>query len=102
MLQSITSYFPVQAATLSEFERDVIPKFHLPAEAPIWDPGSSSYTLQEDSMLDFGGHIVSNVTTIRGQMIMQMNAVCTSLFAPFCIIDATDDDNFGIYLDSYV
>ena len=46
MLQGVTSYFPVQAATLSEYESDVIPKFHLTAEAPVWDPGSSSCSLQ--------------------------------------------------------
>ncbi len=54
-LQCVTSYFPVRAATMSEYESDVIPKFHLPAEAPVWDPGLSSYSLHEDSMLDFRG-----------------------------------------------
>ncbi len=35
MLQGVTSYFPVQAVTLSEYNSDVIPKFHLTAEASI-------------------------------------------------------------------
>ncbi len=55
MLQGITSHFPVQAATLSEFKSDVILKFHFTAEALIWDPSLSSFSLQEDSMLDFRG-----------------------------------------------
>ena len=55
MLQGVTSYFPVRAATLSEYESDVIPKFHLTAEAPIWDPGSSTFSVQEERMLDFRG-----------------------------------------------
>ncbi len=88
--------------TLSEYNSDVIPKFHLTAEAPVWDPDPSTYSLQEDSMLDFRGYIVSTVTTTRGQITMQVNAVCRSPFISYCVIDATDDDNFGIYLESFV
>ncbi len=33
---------------------------------------------------------------------MRVNAVCSSLFAAYCVVDATDDDNFGIYLESFV
>ncbi len=81
---------------------DVIPKFQLTAEAPVWDPGLSSYSLQEDSILDFRGQIVNTVTTTRGQIMMQVNAVCSSLFASYCVIDTIDNDNFGIYLESFV
>ncbi len=35
-------------------------------------------------------------------MIMQVNAVCRSPFASYCVIDATDGNNFGIYLESFV
>ncbi len=53
-------------------------------------------------MLDFRGQIFSTVITTRGQMIMQVNAVCSSPFASYFVVDATDDDNFGIYLESFV
>ena len=33
---------------------------------------------------------------------MHVNAVSSSPFASYCVVDATDDDNFGIYLESYV
>ncbi len=33
---------------------------------------------------------------------MHMNAVSSSLFASYCAVDATDDDNFGTYLESFV
>ncbi len=33
---------------------------------------------------------------------MQVNVVCSSPFASYCVIDATDDNNFGIYLESFV
>ncbi len=64
------------------------------------DPGLSSYSLQGDIMLNFRGQIVSTVTTTRQQIMMQVNAVCSSPFASYCVIDATDDNNFGIYLES--
>ncbi len=88
-LLGITSYFPVQATTMSEYDSGVILKFHLTTEALVWDPGTLSYSLQEDSMLDFRGLIISTVTTTRGQIKMQVNAVCSSLFASYCVIDAT-------------
>ena len=53
-------------------------------------------------MLDYRGQIVSTVTMTRGQIMMQVNAVCSSLFASYCFIDATDDNNFGTYLESFV
>ncbi len=85
-----------------EYKSDIILKFHLTAEAPVCDPGSSKYTLQEDSMLDFRGCNVSTVTMTRGQITMQVNAVCSSPFATYCVIDATDNNNFGISLESFV
>ncbi len=51
-------------------------------------------------MLDFRGHIVSTVTTIRGQITIQVNAVRSSLFASYYVVDATDDNN--IYLEPFV
>ncbi len=102
MLEGVTIYFPVQAVTLCKYKSDIIQKFHLTAEALVWDPGSSSYSLQEDSMLNFKGQIVSTVTTTRGQIMMQVNAVSSSLFTSNCVIDATDENNFVIYLKLFV
>ncbi len=53
-------------------------------------------------MFDFRGQFVSTVTTTRGQITMQVNAMCSSLFASYCVVDATDDHNFGVYLESFV
>ncbi len=39
-IQGVTSYYPTWAATLSEDKGDIILKFCLAAEAPLWDPGS--------------------------------------------------------------
>ncbi len=53
-------------------------------------------------MFDFRGQIASTVTMTRGQIMMQVNAACSSLFASYCVINASDDNNFGIYLESFV
>ncbi len=58
-LWGITSYFPVRAAILVEYEHDNVLMYHIPAEAHVWDPIWSSYSSHEDRMLDFRGHIVS-------------------------------------------
>ncbi len=65
ILQEVSSYFSVQAATQSEYKSGVIQKLHLTADAPIWNVTSQSYSLQEDSMLDIRGQIVSAVTMTR-------------------------------------
>ncbi len=52
-------------------------------------------------MLNFRGHIVSTVTTARGQITMHVSAVASSLFATYCVFDATDTNNFGTYLESF-
>ncbi len=70
----------MRAATLTEYKSDHVPKFHLTAEAPDWDPRLSSYALQEVTMLDFRGRIVSTITTTRGQLAMQVNDVTSSPF----------------------
>ncbi len=102
MLQGATSYFPVWATTMSKCKSDVIPKFHPSAEAPMWDPGSSSYSLQEDGMMDFKGCIVSTVTTTRGHITIHVNTVFSSPFSFYCVINATGDKIFDTYLDSFV
>ncbi len=33
---------------------------------------------------------------------MHLNTVSSSQFASYCVIDATDDENFGAYLESFV
>ncbi len=59
------------------------------------EPGLSSYSLQDDSMLDFRGQVVSTVITTRGQIILYLNAMFSSTFTSYCVIDFTDDENLG-------
>ncbi len=53
-------------------------------------------------MLDFRGQIVSTLTMTRGQLMMQVNAVASSPFGFYSVVNATDDSNFGTYLESFV
>ncbi len=53
-------------------------------------------------MFDFRGQTVSSDTMKRGQITMQVHSVCSSPFTSYCVIDVTDDNNFGIYLESFV
>ncbi len=34
--------------------------------------------------------------------MMQVNAVCSSPFSSYCVVDATNDNNFGTYLELFV
>ncbi len=98
MLQHVTSYFPVRATTLylnrgvmssQSFSPDVGPQFVV-------------ILLAGRYMLDFRGCFVSTVTMSRRQITTHVNSVPSSLIASFCVIDATDDNNFDIYLESFV
>ena len=53
-------------------------------------------------MLDYRGRIVAKLESSRGHVTMQVSAVVSELHAEYCIIDVTDDENFGIYLESFV
>ena len=46
-LSSITSYFDVYSPIIAEYEDEEIPKIHLTAEEPPWDPSTSENSEQE-------------------------------------------------------
>ncbi len=53
-------------------------------------------------MLDFGGQLVSTVITTKMYITMHLDAMSSSLFASYCVIDTTDHKNFGTYFESFV
>ncbi len=53
-------------------------------------------------MFDLRGSIIITFTITRGQITMHVNAVASSLFATYCVVDAIDDDNFGTCLESFI
>ena len=52
MLQGVTSCFTTRKPSLAEYENDNIPKIHLAAESPDWDPHSPEYSKLESSYFD--------------------------------------------------
>ena len=40
-LNSVTSYFGVYSMSTAEYENKDIPKIHLTAEEPLWDPSAN-------------------------------------------------------------
>ncbi len=53
-------------------------------------------------MLNFRGCVISTVMMTKGQITMHVNAVVSSPFASYSVIDVVDDDNFGPYLESFL
>ena len=43
-LQGVTSYFDLHSSSISEYESEEIPKIHLTAEEPPWDPSRAKYS----------------------------------------------------------
>ena len=45
--------------TSAEFQDEDIPHLELTAESPAWEPYDDDFALQEESHLDFRGHLIS-------------------------------------------
>ena len=96
-LTRVTSYFNVRKPTQEEYEDQNILKIKITAEDPSWDPLSSEFSRQAQSMFDYRGWFVSPNTPAKGQLFM--NSVTSYAYdAP----DATDDDSYATVLESFV
>ncbi len=51
-LGGVTSYFEARWPSLLECEDKNIPKYHLTSKSWLWDPSTSFYSLQEDSIVN--------------------------------------------------
>ena len=56
-LRSVTSYFDVFSPSIADYENEDIPKIHLTAEEPPWDP-----SMRETRILDHQGQISIPIT----------------------------------------
>ena len=57
------SYFDYTLPTSAEYEDDDIPKPELTATGPAWNPLDDDYALQEESHLDYRGHLIAAART---------------------------------------
>ncbi len=69
-LDSITSYFKAQCPSLAEYDDKNIPKYHLTSKSPQWDPSTSLYSLQEDTMVDYRGRLIARLYTDQHSLDM--------------------------------
>ena len=51
-LSGVTCYFDVYSPSATKYENGDIPKIHLTAEKPPWDPSMNEYSDRETHMLD--------------------------------------------------
>ena len=58
-LEGVVSYFKYTLPTSAEFEDEDIPHLELTAESPALEPYDDDFTLQEESHLNFRGHLTS-------------------------------------------
>ena len=88
----MTSYFDLYSPSVAEYEDEDIPKIHLTAEEPPWDPSTSEYSERETQMLDHQGQISIPVTAARGLVYIRT-------VLPFSLVhdatDVMDNDNFA-------
>ena len=65
-LSGMTSYFDVYSLSIAEYDNEDIPKIHLTAEEPPWDPSTHKYSERETQRLDHQGQIIILATVARG------------------------------------
>ena len=51
----VTSYFDVYSPCIADYEKEDIPKIHLTAEEPPWDPSTNEYSERETLRLNCQG-----------------------------------------------
>ena len=97
-LRGVTSLLNVRKPTLTEYNSDIHPRFHLTSEHLTWDPSTTMYEEQEVAMIDHHGEIVrdGNTTARRCMIVSELSSLTTDA------VDFTDNDNFHVALQSCV
>ena len=96
-LNGVPNYVEVRKPAQEDHEYLIIVKIEVTAETPPWDPSSSDYKQQKQSMINYRGRFVSPNTPAREQLYI--NSVI--LYA-YDAADVIYDDNYATVLDSYV
>ena len=114
-LEGVVSYFEYTLPTSAEFEDENIPHLELTAEGPAWEPYDDDFALQEESHLDFRGHLISAARSdgpCREAEIGDRHADASREEEPhwklspvslqYDTADIHDDDNLGVALEANV
>jgi hypothetical protein len=110
-LEWVVSYFEYALPTSAEYEDCEIPHLELTAESPAWDPYDKDYAAQEESNLEYRGHLISAARSDGPCSMAEMglhfaDAICgeeplwklSPVSLQYYDADVTDDDTFGAAL----
>ena len=85
--------------SIAEYENEDIPKIHLTAEEPPWEPPTNEYSERETQMLDHPGDISIPATVAWGPVYVS-TVILYSL--AYDAADVTDNDNLMTALSSHI
>ena len=83
----------------AEYENEDIPKIHLSAEEPPWDPSTVEYSERETWMLDHQGQISIPTTAARGPVFV---STVVSYSLAYDAADVIDNDNLATALEAQI
>ena len=106
------SYFEYTLPTSAEYENEDIPKLELTAASLAWNPSDDDYALQEESHLNYRGHLIAAARTDgpcwNAGMRLQMMADATCAEEPrwspsraspeWLTVDEPSNDCLGVAL----
>jgi hypothetical protein len=74
-LEGVVSYFEYALPTSAEVEDPEIPHLELTSESPAWNPYDKDFAQQEESHLDWRGHVISVARSDgpRGMTVMGLH-----------------------------
>ena len=84
---------------MAEYENDDIPKIHLTAEVPPWDPVTSEYSERETQMLYHQGQISIPATVAKRPVFF--SAVASHSLA-YDADDIKDNDHLATALEAQI
>ena len=85
--------------SIAEYEDEDIPKIHLTAKKPPWDPSTSKYSKQENLMLDHQGHISVPVTAARRPVFV---SAVVSYSLAYDAADVFDNDGLASAMEAQI
>ena len=65
-IMGVSSFFTCRKPTRLEYDNVDIPRIHVTAEAPDWDPSDREFAQREEAMTDFRGAVIDGKTTEGG------------------------------------
>lgn len=101
-LKGVTSFFPTRKPSKQEYD-SAETVLELTYESPEWDPKSTMFEQQEESMMDSRGQVLTNDTVgPRGRMFMVSGLQTFAPTLPFDLYDCYGmaEDNLGMALES--